>query len=82
MDIVGFIYFVIDKGNRYILILVGFVIRYLEVILMYFFEIERVVGVLIDIFFRVEVLVELLSDMGLEFILFIMREVSCFFLLN
>lgn len=65
VDIVGFIYFVIDKGNRYILILVDFVIRYLEVILMFFIEIERVVEVFIDIFLRVGVLVEMLSDMGL-----------------
>lgn len=82
MDIVGPIHPVTDKGNRYILTLVGFATRYPEAIPMHSFETERVAGALIDIFSRVEVPVELLSDMGSEFTSSIMREVSRFLSLN
>lgn len=50
VDLVGFILFVIEKGNRYILIVVDYSIRYFEVIYLKSIEIERVVEVLVYIF--------------------------------
>lgn len=58
--------------------LVDYLSCYLEVILLLSIEIERVVEVLMDIFFRGGVLWEMLIDMGIWFILFFMKEVSCF----
>lgn len=51
VDIVGFLYLLIDKGNRYILMFVDYVFRYLEVIVLVGIDIECVVEVLVEIFF-------------------------------
>lgn len=65
VDLVGLLFLVIDKGNRYIFMLVDYLSCYLEVILLLSIEIEKVVEVLMDIFFRGGVLWEMLIDMGI-----------------
>lgn len=54
-----------DWGNCYILMLVDFVICYLEVVVFKGIEIEKVVEVLIDIFCRIGVLKEMFMDQGM-----------------
>lgn len=65
VDLVGFILFVIEKGNIYILIVVDYSIRYFEVIFLKSIEIERVVEVLVYIFSMMGILKEIFFDMGI-----------------
>lgn len=65
VDLVGLLYLIIDKGNRYILIVVDYSFRYLEVVVLKNIDIEIVVEVLVDIFSRVGILREVLLDMGM-----------------
>lgn len=53
-----------DWGNWYILILVDFVLWYLEVVVLKGIEVERVVEVFVEIFCKFGVFVEMLIDMG------------------
>lgn len=62
VDFVGLFDLWIIKGNKYIFILVDYVIWYLEVVLLLGIEIECVVEVLVDIFSCVGILRELLFD--------------------
>lgn len=65
VDLVGLLYLIIDKGNRYILIVVDYSFRYLEVVVLKNIDIEIVVEVLVEIFSRVGILREVLLDMGM-----------------
>lgn len=65
VDLVGFIFLVIDCGNRYIFIMVDYSIWYLEVIVLKGIEIECVVEVLFEFFIRLGIFKEILLDMGI-----------------
>lgn len=65
VDLVGFIFLVIDCGNRYIFIMVDYSIWYLEVIVFKGIEIECVVKVLFEFFIRLGIFKEILLDMGI-----------------
>lgn len=64
------------KRNRYILTLVDYVTRYLEVIALYGIETERVAGALVDIFSRVGLPKEMLTDQDSQFTSDEMEEVT------
>jgi len=76
VDLVGPLYPLTDRGNRYILTLVDYATRYPEAVALSGIETERVAEALVDIFCRVGVPQEMLTDMGSQFTSHLMMEVS------
>ena len=76
VDLVGPISPVLEKGNRYILTVVDFAIRYPETVALPKIETEQVAEALLDVFRRVGFPKEMLSDRGTQFTSDIMKEVS------
>ncbi len=76
VDLVGPLYPVTDRGNRYILTVVDYATRYPEAVALPRIETEYVAEALLEIFCRVGVPKELLTDMGAQFTSAIMKEVS------
>lgn len=62
VDIVGLLELRMIKGNKYILMIIDFVICYFEVVVLFGIEIEWVVEVLVDVFSCVGVFREILID--------------------
>lgn len=76
VDLVGPIHPATDRGNRYILTLVGFATRYPEAVALKGIETEKVAEALIDIFCRIGVPKEMLTDQGTQFTSELMAETS------
>ena len=76
VDIVGPIFPVTDRGNKYILTLVDYATRYPEAIALKSIETHRVAEALVEVFSRVGVPREILTDQGAQFTSGIMKEVS------
>ena len=65
-----------EKGNRYILTVVGFATRYSEAVAFPKIETERVAEALLEVFSRVGFPKEMLSDRGTQFTSHLMKKVS------
>ena len=76
VDLVGPIFPVSEKGNRYILTVVDFATRYPEAVALPKIETERVAKALLEVFSRVAFPKEMLNDRGTQFISDMMKEVS------
>ncbi|XP_046545517.1 uncharacterized protein LOC124255665 [Haliotis rubra] len=76
VDLIGPLYPVTDRGNRYILTVVDYATRYPEAVALPRIETEYVAEALLEIFSRVGVPKEMLSDMGAQFTSSVMKEVS------
>lgn len=76
VDLVGPLYPITDRGNRYILTLVDYATRYPEAIALPSIETERVAEALMEMFSRIGVPREMLTDMGSQFTSSLMTEVS------
>lgn len=76
VDLVGPLYPVTDRSNRYILTLVDYATRYPEAVALSGIETERVAEALVDIICRVGVPQEMLTDMSSQFTFQLMMEVS------
>ncbi|XP_067659772.1 uncharacterized protein [Haliotis asinina] len=76
VDLIGPIYPVTDRGNRYILTVVDYATRYPEAVALPRIETEYVAEALLEIFCRVGVPKEILTDMGSQFTSAVMKEVS------
>jgi len=76
IDIVGPIFPITDRKNRYILTLVDYATRYPEAIALPSIETERVAEALVDMFSRVGVPEEILTDCGAQFTSELMSEIS------
>ena len=75
VDLVGPIYPVSEKGNRYILTIVDFATRYPEAVALPGIETTRVAEALLDVYSRVGIPEEVLSDMGTQFTSDLMKEI-------
>ena len=76
VDLVGPISPPSEKGHQYILTLVDYVIRYPEAVPLKNIETETVVEALLDMYSRLDIPEEVLSDLGMQFVLQCMEEVS------
>jgi hypothetical protein len=76
VDLVGPIWPLSERKNRYILTLVDYATRYPEAVPLPSVETERVAEALVDMFSRVGVPEEILTDMGAQFTSGLMAEVS------
>ena len=76
VDLVGPISPPSEKGHRYILTLVDYATRYPEAVPLKNIETETVVEALLDMYSRLGVPEEVLSDLGTQFVLKCMEEVS------
>jgi len=76
VDIIGLLFLVTDRGNRYILTLVDYATRYPEAVALPKIETERVSEALVDMFSRIGVPREMLTDMGSQFTSDLMKELS------
>ena len=76
LDLVGPIYPVSDKGNRYILTLIDYATRYPEAVALPDIKTETVAEALVEIYSRIGIPSEILTDMGSQFTSTVMREVS------
>ena len=76
IDIVGPIYPMSEKKNRYILTVVDYASRYPEAVALPSIETERVAEALLEIYSRVGFPSEVLSDLGTNFTSDLMREVN------
>ena len=76
IDIVGPIYPMSEKKNRYILTVVDYATRYPEAVALPSIETERVAEALLEIYSRVGFPTEVLSDLGTNFTSDLMREVN------
>lgn len=65
-----------DKGNRYVLTLVGYATRYPEAVALPSIETERVAEALIEVFCRVGFPQEILTDRGVQFTSALMAEMN------
>jgi len=75
VDIVGPIFPVSDRGNRYLLTLVDYATRYPEAVALKNVETKTLAEALVSIFARVGVPTEILSDQGAQFMSHVMKEV-------
>ena len=76
VDLVGPIQPATDPGNRFILTLVDFASRYPEAVALKGIEAKRVAEALVDMFCRLGVPSEMLTDIGTQFTLELMAEIS------
>ncbi|XP_071098995.1 uncharacterized protein [Haliotis cracherodii] len=76
VDLIGPLYPVTDKGNRYLLTVVDYATRYPEAVPLPRIETEYVAEALFEIFSRVGIPKEILTDMGAQFTSGVMKEVS------
>lgn len=76
VDLVGPLYPITDKGNRYILTVVDYSSRYPEAAALKNIDTETVAEALVEIFSRVGIPREVLSDMGTQFTSNVMKEVG------
>lgn len=76
VDLVGPLYPITDKGNRYILTAVDYSSRYPEAAALKNIDTETVAEALVEIFSRVGIPREVLSDMGTQFTSNVMKEVG------
>ena len=76
IDLVGPIYPVSEKGNRYILTIVDFATRYPEAIALPGIETTQVAEALLEVYSRMGVPEEVLSDLGTQFTSDLMKEIS------
>ena len=76
VDLVGPMFPVTDRGNRYILTLVDYATRYPEATALKNIDTETVAEALVTVFSRTGVPEEILSDQGAQFMSNIMKEVS------
>ena len=76
MDLVGPIFPISDRGNRYILTLIDYATRYPEAVALPDIRTETIAEALIEIYSRLGIPEEVLTDMGSQFTSSIMREVS------
>ncbi|XP_071081291.1 uncharacterized protein [Haliotis cracherodii] len=74
VDLIGPLYPVTERGNRYILTVVDYATRYPEAVALPRIETEYVAEALLAIFSRVGVPKEMLSDMGSQFTSAVMKE--------
>jgi hypothetical protein len=74
VDLIGPLFPVTDRGNRYILTVVDYATRYPEAVALPRIETEYVAEALLEIFSRVGVPKEMLSDLGPQFTSAIMKE--------
>lgn len=82
VNLIGPLFPVTDRGNRYILTVAYYATRYPEAIALPRIETEYVAEALLQIFSRVGVPKELLSDLGFQFTSAIMKEVCRLLSLN
>ncbi|XP_071082477.1 uncharacterized protein [Haliotis cracherodii] len=74
VDLIGPLYPVTDKGNRYLLTVVDYATRYPEAVPLPRIETEYVAEALFEIFSRVGIPKEILTDMGAQFTSGVMKE--------
>ncbi|XP_071109904.1 uncharacterized protein [Haliotis cracherodii] len=75
VDLIGPLYPVTDKGNRYLLTVVDYATRYPEAVSLPRIETEYVAEALFEIFSRVGIPKEILTDMGAQFTSGVMKEI-------
>ena len=76
VDLYGPILPACEKGHQYILILIDYATRYPEAVPIKNIETETVVGALLDMYSCLGIPEEVVSDIGTQFVLKCMEEVS------
>ena len=76
VDLIGPMFPVTDRGNRYVLTLVDYATRYPEATPLKNIDTETVAEALVSMFSRIGIPEEILSDQGAQFMSNVMKEVS------